>query len=409
MRLSTRLRPNLRRVSACVWLCSTAVPCAALADAADTLNFSAGLAERYENNLFRLPAGTDPTPLVGKSARDDRITTATLGISLNKAYSLQQFEAGFERSSNRYATYGFLNHDTDNARAAWRWQLTPRLKGNLKYDRNQALVGFGDYRNYGTRNLRTTTVQRLDADWNMFRNGWHLRGGVERNTTSNSQVFTEDEGSRTTSADFGVRFVFPSANWIDVIVRAGQGEFLGRTLNPVTRLDDGFRDQRSEIRAYRLAGKTLLEGSLGHLQREYDHYADRDYSGGIGSLKWTWTPTGKLALVLAWKRDLSAYTDATASYYVQDSYSISPVWQLSSKVKLSFKFDHNKRDYRGPVTLLPFTAREDRVTAAQFGAEWTPYRAVTVAGFLSGDRRAATQPGLDYAARMAGASLRLDF
>lgn len=380
------------------------------ADEYDTINYSVGLTHQYDNNLFRLPAGVNPLPLVGKSARDDRITTATLGIKFKKAYSLQQLEASYEHISNRYDTYDFLNHEADNFRGAWRWHLTPRLAGNLTANRTQALVGFGDFRNYGTRNLRTTTTFRADADWNILPGGWHLRGGLDRSRTSNSQLFIQDEGTQVNSADLGLRYVFPSFNWIDFVSRTGQGSYLGRNLDPVNQLDEGFREQRNELRIYWLAhGKSLIEGSLGYLARDHEHYGSRDYSGGVGSLKWTWTPTGKLALIVSWKRDMAAYTDAASSYYLQDVYSISPIWQVSAKIRLSLKFDRNTRDFRGPVTLLPVVPRHERINTAQFVAEWTPLRALNISGYLIDDRREANQTGFGYQDRIAGANVRLDF
>jgi exopolysaccharide biosynthesis operon protein EpsL len=385
-------------------------PFVAHADQYDTVNYSAGLTHQYDNNLFRLPGGINPLPLVGKSARDDRITTATLGINFKKAYSLQQFEAGYEHISNRYATYDFLDHEADNLRGAWRWYLTPRLAGNLTANRTQALVSFGDYRNYGTKNLRTSTTVRADADWNIFRDGWHLLGGIDRSRSSNSQIFIQDEGSVVTSADLGLRYVFPSSNWIDFVSRSGRGSYLGRNLDPVNQLDDGFREQRNEMRIYwQVYGKSLIEGSLGYLARDNNHYASRDFSGGVGRLKWTWTPTGKLALLVSWQRDMAAYTDATSSYYLQDIYSIAPMWQVSSKVRLSLKFDHNTRDFRGPVTLLPVIARHERSNSAQFSAEWTPLRALSVSGYIVEDRREASQTGYGYEDRIVGANVRLDF
>lgn len=389
------------------WLACSPV---AQADEYDTLNYSVGLTHQYDNNLFRLPDGINPLPLVGKPARDDRITSATLGVKFKKTYSLQQFEAGYEHISHRYANYGFLDYEADNFRGTWRWQLTPRLRGNLTANRTQALVSFGDFRNYDTKNLRTTTVYRADADWHLFRNGWHLLGGVDSSESNNSQVFTQDTGSRITSADFGLRYLFPSASRIDFVSRSGRGSYLGRNLDPVNQLDDGFREQRNDLRIYWLiSGKSLVEGSLGYLARDNDHYASRDFSGEVGSLKWTWTPTGKLALIVSWKRDLAAFTDATSSYYLQEVYSIMPIWQVSSKLKLSFKFDRNTRDYLGPVTFLPVIARQERINSAQLVAEWTPIRAVSVSGYFTTEQRVANQTGYGYEDRIAGANVRLDF
>lgn len=380
----------------------------ALADEADTLNFSAGLTRQYDNNLFRLPDGVNPLALTGKSARADTITTATLGIGFKKAWSLQQVEASYEHVDNRYATYGYLDNEADNGRAAWRWQFTPRLKGNLTYNRSQALLSFGDFTDYDSKNVRTNTALRFDADWNPFGNGWHLLAGVDRHRTSNSRLFVQEEGSRLASADLGLRYVFPSGNWIGAVTRGGEGEFIGRRLDIPHQLDTGFRDRRHELRAYWSHGKTLLEGSMGHASRDYDHFSSRDYRGGIGSLKWTWTPTGKLVLLASWKRDFAAYTDATSSYYRQDIVSIGPVWQVDAKLRLSLKLDHSRRDYRGAVTPLPFVARDDRGNSAQFSTDWSPLRSLTVTGYYIDDRRDSSLAGSDYAARILGLNLRFE-
>jgi exopolysaccharide biosynthesis operon protein EpsL len=390
---------------------AAAVGCAAgaHADAADTLNFSAELSRQRDDNLFRLADGVSPLPLAGKSARADDIATGTFGIVLKKAYSLQEIEARYEHVSSRYAVHSFLDNEADNAAAAWRWQFTPRLKGNLSFERNQSLVGFGDFTDYGTRNLRTITRTRFDADWNIMPGGWHLRAGADRYRMRNSAIFTQDDGSRIASTDFGVRYVFPSGNRIDVLVRESDGAFVGRGLDATNQLDTGFRDRRREVRAYWARGKTILEGGFGHANRRYDHYASRDYGGTTGNFSWTWTPTGKLAIVTSWKRDFTAYTDAIASYYRQDTCSIAPVWQVGGKLRLSLRFEHGRRDYRGAVTTSPYTARADRTDSVQLAVEWAPLRSLTINGYHIDDSRESSLQGSGYGTRITGIGVRAEF
>ena len=390
-------------VAACI------CPLAAHADAADTINFTADITQQRDNNIFRLANGVDPLPLVGNSARADRITASTFGAAVRKAYSLQQFEVDLNRVSSRYDTYTHLNNDADNARAAWRWQATPYLTGNLTYKRTEFLIGFVDYANYSSQNMRTITTQRLDADWNPFRNGWHLRGGVEQSKTRNSRAFVQDEGTNLVGADLGVRLVFPSANWVELVTLGRNGTYLGRDLDTANQLDTGFRNRRTEMRARWMGGKSLVEGSVGYASRKHDHFASRDHGGAVGSISWTWTPASTLALVTLWKRDLVSYLDAISSYYRQDVISIGPVWQASPKFKLSIKFDHTRRDFRGAVTSLPFIARRDRGNSTQISAEWTPLRALTIGAHYIDNKRDSSLPFGDFAARTVGFSLRFDF
>lgn len=407
--IRTDLKERMVILGALTVIIACLCPQVALADAADTINFTAGVTQQRDSNIFRLADGVDPRPLVGNSARADTMTTGTFGARVRKAYSLQQFEGDLSRVSSRYDTYTHLNNEADNARAVWRWQATPHLTGNLTFNRTQFPIGFADYANYSTQNMRTITTQRLDADWNPFRNGWHLRGGVERTKTHNSRAFVQDEGTSIVGADLGVRLVFPSANWVELITLGRNGTYLGRSLDTANQRDTGFRNRRTELRARWMGGKSVVEGSVGYASRNHDHFSNRNHSGAVGSISWTWAPASTLALVTMWKRDLVSYLDAISSYYRQDVISIGPVWQASAKLKLSVKFDHTRRDFRGAVTSLPFIARQDRSNSMQIGAEWTPLRALTLGAHYIENKRDSSLPFGDFAARTVGFSLRFDF
>lgn len=379
------------------------------ADQGDTINFNAMVGAMRDNNLFRLAPQVSPRPLVGRDERGDQITTTALGVGFQKGYGLQQFEAGWDHISYRYSTYSFLNSEVDNGHAAWRWQLTPRVKGNLTYNQNQALVGFADYTNYGSKNLRTTTVVRGDADWNLFNGGWHLTIGADQYEVRNSQAYTQDQGSRTQNVDATIRYHFPSDNWVGGFMRSGSGQVLGNGINVASQLDSGFDEQRYEARAYWTRGKSTLYGAVGYAARHYDHFSSRDYGGGVGNLAWVWTISGKSMLQMTWRRDLSGYTDQISSYYQQDSYSIKPVWQIDGKLKLSGSIDYACRDYRGAVTSLPYIHRNEHVTTARLDIDWVPFRALSANAYVLQERRDSSLPAGDYTSRQAGVNLRAEF
>lgn len=381
----------------------------AQAEQFDTLNLSTSLSQQYDSNLFRLPADITPRPLVGKPTRNERITTGTVGIELRKSWSLQQVDASVEHTSRRYDTYSFLDNDTLAVRGAWRWHITPGLGGNLSYDRSAALVGFSDYRNYAAQNMRTTTRQRFDIDWNIFHGGWHLVGGTDRITIRNSKTFSQDEGSSVTSADIGLRYTFPSTNWIELSARAGSGAY-DRPLSFAAELDDRFSERRTVFRLHWLpSGKTTLDASLGHLARQHDHFGGRDYDGGIADIKWSWAASAKLALTVSARRNLAVYTDAASSYYVMDAVSLAPIWSITPKLSLSLNLDRNQRSFRGPITSLPYTPRDDRTDLARLVTEWAPSRGVTISGYLAVEQRDSRLASASYEDKLAGASIRLQF
>lgn len=386
------------------------LPFSAQADQYDTFNLQAGVSRQHDSNFFRVADTTNLTGALGKNAHDEEITSTRVGLSFRKAWGLQEFEARAERVANRYANYDFLDHDASNANAAWRWRLTPLLSGNLTFNRQEAMVGFGNYyTNYGTLNMRTTTTRRFDADWEVFRNGWHLRAGADNTTSRNTTAFSADEGSRVNSADLALRYRFPSSSWLELISRTGRGTYF-RPLSTPSQLDTEFDDRRTEARLHWVfSGKSTFDATAGRLKRTHRHFASRDYEDPVGSLKWTWMPTGKLSLITMVKRDLAAYTDNDSSYYRQDTLSLSPTWQVDARLRLFLSLDRNRRDYQGAVAPTQPTARKEQVDAARLVAEWQPLQSTTVSGYVTREQRAVNWQGLDYSTKIAGAELRLEF
>lgn len=377
------------------------------ADATDTLNLRFGIGTQYDSNLFRVADGFDLASRVGRSARDDRITTANIGLDFRKAWSLQQFEASVEKVRQRHATHDFLDHDLDNLQAAWRWSLSPRLTGNLVHQRTQSLIGFDNYTDYTAPNLRTVNAQRFDADWHVT-GGWHLRAGADRERTDNSRTFTQDDSVRSTGLFAGIRYIFPSGSRLEATTRRSDGEY-DRALNIPAQLDNDFRQTRRELRArWALSGKSTLEGGIGRVAREHAHFAARDFSGTVGNLQWNWQATGKLGLAASLKRDLAAFHDANASYYVSEAISLTPAWQIGAKFRLSLSLNREWRRYHGAIVPPP-TARREHTDSARLSAAWQPRRNIALSAYLGGQRRDASLPALDYTARSAGADLRIDF
>ncbi|HBA09745.1 MAG TPA: hypothetical protein DCW48_09485, partial [Methylotenera mobilis] len=87
-----------------------------LADEQDALNFSAGAAVTFDDNLFRLPDSADTRQSIGKSSRSDRILITNAGIKIDKPYSLQRFQLDLNLIDNRYDTNSYLDYTAFNYR-----------------------------------------------------------------------------------------------------------------------------------------------------------------------------------------------------------------------------------------------------------------------------------------------------
>jgi exopolysaccharide biosynthesis operon protein EpsL len=382
----------------------------AWADEQDALNFSAGAAVMFDDNLFRLP----------DSEKSDRILTTNAGIKIDKPYALQRFQVDANVVDNRYDSYSYLDYTAFNYRAAWLWQLTPNIKGTLSADQKQVLNSFADFLGFNnqltrTRNIQTNENRIFDVDA-LIGGGWHLLGGVSELRSRNSVTFDAVGDFVQAGANIGIKYVAPSENSIALVQRAFNGDYQGRVLDVASQLDTGFRQRETEAQLqWRLTGKSLIDARLGYVDREHDNFSSRDYDGVTGRLAYNWQPTGKLGITTSIARNIYSFQQAINSYYVADTFAISPVWHVTAKTSLNLRYDFSHRDYRGAIDPIA-EHRKDNVQSLMLSADWKPLRTVTVTGALRHEMRSSSfnnansvNGDLEYDANSATISAQLLF
>jgi exopolysaccharide biosynthesis operon protein EpsL len=386
----------------------------AYADAEDVLNVVVGASLTHDDNLFRLSDNPGPSASI-PSTQSDWITSTSLGLRIDKPWSLQRFQLSATASNYRYRNFSFLNFSGVDYRAAWLWQVTPRLTGRLTADREQSLNNYADYRgSYTARNTRVNENRRFDADW-WLQGSWHLLGGGAEYQQRNGQLYNADGDYRLRSVEAGGKYVAESGSNISLLGRSGRGDYLNRS--EISPYDNRFDQNEAEIRAIWLAsGKSTLDGRLTHVERKYEHLNNLDYSGTTGRLDYSWAPTAKLHVDLVAAREISSYqeyivTSYNSSYYVADSLSVAPVWLVSDKTSLRLKYEQGQRDFRGelsPGAVVP-AQRSDKPRTLLLGLDWTPTRTLSLNGTLKWDRRSSNITGLDYSEASAAFSAQLAF
>ncbi len=407
--------PNFRQSSLS---CSTAslfallllAATSALADAEDTLQLNADATVMYDSNLFRLSSDLDPETALGTSTTSDRISLLSAGIKLSKPYSLQRFELEATAINSRYQNFDYLDFTAANYAAAWRWKLTPSFYGNLTARQSESLNSFADYTNYRNLNIRTDNDLRFDAQYEID-GVWRVLGGVSRAKRTNSKVFVQEGDTRSTTFDGGVRYAFPSGSSITYLLKTGLGDYINRP-QPIAagQFDNGFKTLENEVRlVWPITGKTNLDVRAAFIQREHDHYSDRDYSGGVGHVKVDWDIAGKTRLITTLARELSSYQSISSSYTQTDRLSIAPYWQIDAKTSLRFRYEYARREYLGALTETPANGRIDHLQNGQIALEWQPYRSFLVSTALQKDRRTSNQYAQDYDSNMINVSAQLDF
>ncbi len=371
----------------------------AYAASGDPLTLTAGVTTLQDNNLFRIPDGST------LENRSDSLVASYAGIKVDKSWSLQKLQLNATVTDYHYRTYSQLNFLGKNYAASWNWALTPHFTGSLGVEGGNALTSFADFKSGTDGNIRTTQTRRASGDgW--IGGGWHLLGSMSSGTSTNSQVFTAVDSSSTRTLEGGLKYIAASGSVLSLVQRQGRGEYPNRTAN-------SFYDNRFDRRVtlvsgtWQASGKSVITASAGRVIQSYPIASIRDFSGATGSFEHVWTPTGKLQITTALKRELGEWQDVVASYTATDTLSLSPAWLVSEKVSLQLSAKRTRKSFRGGI-VSGIPLRRDDTRSLQAGLAWNPTRQVSVNLSVQNERRDSVPVVLYSANQYADRSVSLD-
>lgn len=383
----------------CILLASLlAVVAFAHADQLDTLNFVAGVSAKYDDNIFRRESGEE----------SERITSAYAGVRIDKKYSLQRFKVDATITNLDYQNNDFLNFTSKNFDAAWYWALTPKLTGTLSADRSESLNDFNDFRNISVRNTRVTQNQLFQADFAPG-GGWHFLAGVSRRALKNSEEFQQEANFSANSLDVGARYAFKSGSSITMMNHVRKGSFDDRPINQAALLDNGYKEQEYEVRLnWLVTAKSQLNFVTSYLNRDHDHFSERDFSGLQGGVTYSWAPTAKIKLLVSANSRLAAFQSNINSYTRTNSLIISPSYEVTEKIKLRASLNASERNFEGDG-VLQSNGRVDDIRSASIGVDWSPTNYLTLGLSIQQTNQDSNIVGFDFDDTTASASANLMF
>jgi exopolysaccharide biosynthesis operon protein EpsL len=355
----------------------------------------------HDSNFFRVPNDV---------ARSERITTASVGLSIDKVYAQQEVRLLVTKVFQRYENFSYLNFNPLNADFAWQWRVTPRVSGSLTYARTQALNNFEDTRDFTQRNIRTSQSAAFDMDAQVS-GGWHALLSVPLSSQINSQTFTGEQSYREVGATPGVRYVWPSGNSATFTQNFLAGKFV-KLPGALSQVDTRYRQYLSNLALdWRVSGKSAISANLGWESRNYDQLPELDFSGPVGRFQYTWTPTARLSVQAAASRNLNYYflDFDCSSYRVTDVLSLGSTWQTSAKISLQASVNWGSIDYRGALPTCPAPERRDHTRGAQLGASWSPLRNATVGASVAYQKNSSNYPGQTWSDTIGQINASLSF
>ena len=329
-------------------------PAAVRADDTDALNFEVSQVFQYDSNLYRLPDGF----VAPRDKRHDTVSVTTAALVFDRTYSRQRLRGSLAVNSSRYAVHDDLDYDSPAAQVAWNWQLGNHWSGVMDYRYSETLGGFEEYGS-ADRSINKYSRGSVGADY-WLHPDWALGAGAGKTQSRYESGVSIGDENDTTTYDFNLKYRPKSGNQVLVTFRNTDGRYPNRP--DVTGALREYNQREVRINAdWRPTGALRVSGYVGETRRSYEHADNRGFEGLTGRVAVDWMPTGKLAINLAWRRELGAEEDVFANYAVTQAYSFAPTWQVTSKLVAGLNWERRQRDYGGDPRLVPdFILRPDR-------------------------------------------------
>ena len=164
------------------------------------------------------------------------------------------------------------------------------------------------------------------------------------------------------------------------------------------------------IAAFR-TGSSHVNARVGSVRRTYTQLPQRDFEGSTFQATYDWRPTGKLTLIAAAQKGISATEQTNIGFVLVKGVALRPTLRLTDKVNLAGILEYNNREYRSDPALVlgAVPGRTDRVRSAAVTASYRPIRTVTLQMALLHETRSSTAAFGDYSANVVSVTARLGF
>ena len=315
----------------------------------------------YDSNLFR------------RDSNEEDETIGYLGAGVNADWKLSRqhllLDAVVARA--KYDTNDQLDHTMIDATGTWDWQVGNLWSGNLGYQYEDELSSFNE-RLITDKDMRTTQTGFLDAGYQIHPD-WRLIAGAELRDVSYQERKRLDRDSY--SGRLEVRYQNTLNTRVGVRGQYTKNDLNDDNIGGVTIDNDFDETEISGVFYWEGTAKSALEARVGYVDVSYNELDDRDFNGVSYRAIYHWVHSEKTRIdVEAW-REPSSLSDEITDYVLAQGISISPTWEITSKVSLYGKLLYNNDDFKARnniISPLGFQRRDDDTWLFSVTANWDP-------------------------------------
>lgn len=353
---------------------------------------------QHDSNFLRL-ADDQATP-AGRSKADTVTSLALIG-GLDQPIGRQRLFGSATLRDNRLAKNEQLDNQGYALTAGVDWATVGNLSGTLRLtgDRSLQLAVGGA----GTTEKNIGTARQLEAAARLgVVTAFTAELGAARRTldysSTNPNIASQAVEENRVSA--GLRWRPGGPLTLGLTAGGASGRYpkaFPTATAGVFTSEDYERRSLDANAGYELSGASRLAARVGWERKRHDRFAERDYSGVSGDLRWTWTPSGKLRLETRLAREVGEdgafatvgeaagpfvfNVPATFAYNrVANSLRLGANWQPTAKIGVEASVRAVRRSLVNTVVTASGNTRSasgsDRTTVAALGVNWAPLRSV---------------------------------
>lgn len=358
------------------------------AESQDNVKLRSSLTMSNDDNFFKSPSNT---------AVAERITSQQMGINISLPYSLQRFELDASLSSNQYQTFSNFDYTAQNYNAAWHWSFTPQLHGNLSTTRADTLNAAFDSVNPTLRNKNTSNTSALNAIYEMG-GPWQLTAGLSSTSNINERAVIGPGDTRSNAYNVGAQYALSSGSSVGYSFQNGTG----------SNTNDFTSTSQTINGVWSISPVTSLNARVTALEQRFAVAPQFNFTGTSGALNLNWQTSGKTSFAAGLSRDVLSNPNAGITSTQTDTFTASPMWQLSAKTSLRLLYSNALRQDQGTPSGTA-SLRQDRLQNTSVSFSWEPRPFASLTATLTEARRTSNTVNQDYVGHVASVSAQFTF
>ena len=283
--------------------------------------------------------------------------------------------------------YGALGH--------FLFEVGNNVNGAAGYERRRRHAELGEFRR---EDRAMVTSERVFVDGGYrFHPSWRIFGILDHRASDRSGPESADVETNLARASLTYSTPLGNAIAIEASHTRGDGGFFDPVLGQ--RFPDDFDENEvALVFAYAVGSQLRIRGRVGHTEREYDTFQERNLSATSYRGAVEWLPTTKLLFTLEALRAPESSVDADASHILRRGQTLSIAYAATYKLVFTARFLNERRQYQGTAGSLVggLPLPDDTLRTWGFGAGWEPRRHWHLGAGVDLGERSSNIIGRDY-------------